>query len=252
MNEITLKQKILNSPDDIKQIINSFDIADFIDMLTTKYKLSEDQSGKVWDEIIYVLVGLSKKSDLTNRVAAIGIQQNIVGNIVKAIDEIIFSKVRISLEKIQSTISNDAKVATALPTTSTPSHEEENINMNDVLAEIENPTPTKPAVQNPIGKNVILDAQHNLPEQEKKVLIGSSAVPSRGPMLGNFKVQPISRPIQPVSQSIQPIIPVTPPLQPTPQPVQAPKAPQAPSAPAPSVPKAPSKYTVDPYREPLE
>ena len=99
---------------------------------------------------------------------------------------------------------------------------------------------------NPAGTNTILDAQHNLPEQEKKILISSAAVPSRGPLLGNFKaVTPNPTPTQPVSPIIKPVTPINP-ISQSKQPEPYTKPPQAP------IPPAPAKYTVDPYREPLE
>jgi hypothetical protein len=140
-----------------------------------------------------------------------------------------------------------------------------------ILNEIENPVPTKPIVQNPAGNNPVLDAQHNLPEQEKKILISSAAVPSRGPILGNIKPSfasipttiPVAQvtppaPEKPVTPTIQPVQPL--PSQPISQPQQTtppePAQPQQPSQPQkPSqapVPPAPDKYKVDPYREPAE
>jgi hypothetical protein len=111
-----------------------------------------------------------------------------------------------------------------------------------ILDEIENPVPVKPIVQNPAGKNTILDAQHNLPEQAKKVLISSASVPSRGPILGTLKPNVVLPPTPSVSPAPQqnPVVA---------QPTQPQKPPQAPTPPAPP---AQDKYTVDPYREPLE
>jgi hypothetical protein len=156
---------------------------------------------------------------------------------------------------------------------------ENNQDRETVLNDIENPPPTKPIVLNPAGSNPILDAQHNLPEQEKKILISSAAVPSRGPMLGNFgtsfgtakatvppitvRLAPSTTPIvaRPATSPIPPTPPISfiPPIQkqstqPTARPIIPPvtqpqKPPQTPPIPAPP---APDKYKIDPYREATE
>jgi hypothetical protein len=211
-------------------------------------KLTDEQSSSLRTEVLLILVGIENVSDLK-----INIQKNVaginsanLGNIVGDIEKNIFSEIKPLLEEME-TKNNEAG--------------EGELSKNNVLAGIESPIPTKPIITNPAGKNPILDAQHNLPEQEKKILISSAAVPSRGPMLGNFKTasivqptkpqpvapmttpKPISPPIPTQTQSIS--LPTQQPAQ-TVQPVQPPKPPQTP------VPPSPSKYSVDPYREPTD
>lgn len=228
-------------------------------------KMSNEQASALNSEVFLILIGMEKYSDLKNN-----IQQNVAGIGAEAIkttaDEIekkIFSEIKPMLVEIDEAYNELEEEG----------GDDENLSKDNVLNEIENPTPTKPIVSNPAGKNVVLDAQHNLPEVEKKILISSAAVPSRGPILNNFKTsfattQPVA-PIAPVVPTAQvtpsaptlppmpvtppiPTIPVTPPAQPIVQP--APEVKTVPIQPVPQTPPppAPKKYTVDPYREPLE
>lgn len=216
MNTTPIKQKTSSAPDDIKDILYSFDIIDLEEKISKENRLNEDQANKLRKGIICILVGIDRKDKFVDKLTTFNIPQDIAKRIENEVEEKIFSKVKDSLEKVQSTA-----------TFTTPP--EDHPNKEKILSDIENPVPTKPIVQNPAGKNPILDAQHNLPEQEKKILIPSAAVPSRGPILNNFKIPPIPKPAQPV-----------------PQPIQPQKPPQAP------IPPATTKYTTDPYREPLE
>jgi hypothetical protein len=239
-----------------------------LEKIKVDYKFSRDQINILGQELTAVLVGATKTANFINNITErLNIAEDVTRKIVDEIDKKLFSKIRASLEKVQS---EEIKTEVTIPVTPT-SKPEEVIDKNDVLAEIENPVPTKPIVSNPARKNVILDAQHNLPEQEKKILISSAAVPSRGPIMNNFKNSFGATSTVPVAPTIPTPIPVTPTMpaipkistsipstptipaapkpiaQPTqPQPIQSPKPPQAP------IPPAPSKYTVDPYREPLE
>jgi hypothetical protein len=205
-------------------------------------------------EVFLILIGIENHSDLKTN-----IQKNVAGlsaeNIAKITSDIekdIFSEIKPLLEEIEK--ANNAPEAA----------NEENLNKNDVLNEIENPAPMKPIVSNPAGKNPILDAQHNLPEQEKKILISSAAVPSRGPLLNNirtnFNTVPAAptQPTAPNQVTTKPVVPPTPPQpiaqppQPNPKPEQSTSPTQPTKPPQTNTPPAPTKYTTDPYREPLE
>lgn len=216
MDKAFIKQKRLSAPEDIRDLIYSFDIDDLEEKITMENKLTKEQANKLREGAISVLIGITKISDFPKQLTASGIPQDMTKKITNEVEEKIFNKVRASLEKVQSDMTSSG--ANNAP----ESFMEESLNRENLLSDIENPVPTKPIVLNPAGNNPILDAQHNLPEQEKKILISSAAVPSRGPMLGNFKIQPVSQP---------------------PQTIQSPQPP---------ITQAPSKYVVDPYRESAE
>lgn len=193
-----------------------------LSLIAQMNKMTDEQSSELNTEVLLVLVGIENHSDfktnIQKNVAGIGYEN--IGDIVKDIENGIFSEVRPLLDEIET--ANNAAGG----------DDEEDLNKDSVLHGIENPVPTKPFVQNPAGKNPILDAQHNLPEQERKILISSAAVPSRGPMLNNFKtgfgVAPASPTAAPAAVRLFS------------QPQQPPQMPK---------PSAPDKYTIDPYRE---
>ena len=257
------KKRFAAAPEDIKDIITSFDTLDQLEAIGESNKLSNEQTSKLGEVFTSVLIGITPIKDFSSKlIAYLSITVDAANKIASEIDQQFFSKVRISLEKAQS--------KTMLET-----HESK----DTILHDIENPAPVKPIVSNPAGKNPILDAQHNLPEQARKTLISSAAVPSRGPILNSLNTglgaiqakpttpsipaippspmvpkpitpevlitQPISKPMPP--QPTVPTVPVAPVIPQTPpQPIQPPKPAETP------VPPAPNKYTTDPYREPLE
>lgn len=161
-------------PDKMQEYVSNNNWSKKIESVSQVNDLTEEQLSDIKLEILLVLVGIENYTDLK-----VNIQKNIPNlehsktiKIVSYIEENIFLEVKpilVELEKRNSVSS---------------------IDKSSILHEIENPIPTKPIVPNPIGNNVVLDAQHNLPEQEKKILISSGAVPSKGPMLGNVKPTP--------------------------------------------------------------
>jgi hypothetical protein len=245
-----------------------------LSLISQTNKINTEQESAIKSEVFLILIGIENYSDLE-----VNIQKNVVGigsesikNIANDIEKNIFYEIKpllIEMEKANN--ESEDKVT---------SENEKNLDKGSVLNEIENPVPTKPIVTNPAGKNIVLDAQHNLPAQEKKILISSAAVPSRGPILNNFKnsfAVPPKIPAVPMPPKISTLTPVTvptiaipsvpkivatptistvtpkpiaPPIQPIAQPVQTLKPIQTP--PQAPTPPAPTKYTVDPYREPLE
>lgn len=260
MDNSNLKQKIASAPEDIKEILYSFDVVDLVEKISTENSLTETASVRLGKEITLTLVGITKKTEFLNKIISFGINQNIAKKIESEVEEKIFNKVKESLNKLQNIQINIGPEAPKIEVAEQPMVTE---SKDEVLKGIENPTPTKPIVQapvkqNPIGNNPILDAQHNLPAQEKKILISSSAVPSRGPILGNFKPifspttnTPEKTPVAPVSATpvaqVAPIASTPKPIQPTTSPTIQPQKPaQTP------IPPAPQKYSVDPYREPTE
>jgi len=144
-------------------------------------KINEEQAFALKAEVFLILIGVENYSDLRENIKKniIGIGSESIENIANDIEKNIFSEIKPSLVEIEKANKEVGEENT--------NDIEKNLSKDNVLKEIENPVPTKPIVSNPAGKNVVLDAQHNLPEQEKKILISSAAVPSRGPILGSVK-----------------------------------------------------------------
>ena len=168
--------------------------------------LTEDQENALKAEVFLTIIGLTNYSDFKTNVQKNlpGVSTETVAAVVVEIDKEIFSEIKSDLLKLNAEIANE-KVT---------EKKEETLSKESVLNEIENPTPARPSFSKP---NIVLDAQHNLPAQENKVLLSSAAVMSRGPMIGNVKNGFGAQP--------NPIKPIAP---------------------------APEKYTVDPYRESTE
>lgn len=232
MDNTILKKKISSAPDDIKDLISSFDIVDLVDKITLENNLSHITSTNLGQEIVRILVGFTKLTALQDKLMSFGLPENTVKKISSEVEEKIFSKVKDSLEKVQSSMTSE---------TVTETHPDK----DTILKDIENPAPVTPVISNPAGKNPILDAQHNLPVGEPKKLISSAAVPSRGPILNSVNTSfavPKATPTTTIPEESKPLItPIT-----TTQPIVPQKPPQEP------IPPAPSKYSVDPYREPIE
>lgn len=186
-------------PESVKMVIYDGPLDNELADITNQYQISETDLEKIKGEILLVIIGANKQEPLKQKI----LQST-------PLDEQ-------SVDKIYDEIIKRIILPLAAEHTT-----EEHPNKETILNGIENPVPAKPTFQNPAGKNVVLDAQHNLPGQEKKILISSTSVPSRGPMLGGFRSPPAS----PAAQSnIQPI-----------KPAQITNPP----------------YSVDPYREPPE
>ncbi len=198
-----------------------------------------------------ILIGMQRHSDLAENIKknVLGISNENTERIANDIENNIFLEIKPQLEEMQKNI------------TDLTQETDETLSKEKVLNDIENPVETKPIVPikvNPAGQNPILDAQHNLPEGEKKVMISSAAVPSRGPMLNNFKSNfgtnaiPSVAPVIPATP-VKPVVPVTPVNLVTP--VTPPSTNSGPIIRTSSnryAPPAPKKYGTDPYREPAE
>jgi hypothetical protein len=232
------RKKFLAAPEEIQEMVTSLDTLDQLGTIGKKYNLTGEQINKLGQVFTSVLIGITPLKKFSDKIFAfLSIPNDSARKIADEIDGQLFSKVRISLEKLQSTAASAQQTATpTLEKTKTPEIQPDK---EKVLPKTENSAPAKPAIQNPAGKNPVLDAQRNLPEQEKKILIPKVAVPSRGPLLGNIETSFAEPP------KMTPV-----PTQSTSQPSKPPQAPQPPVVP--QTPKAPAKYTVDPYREPLE
>jgi len=230
-----------NLPQEMRDYLAKDTWRNKLSLISQVYKINDDQASSLKAEVFLVLVSMENYSDLKTNIEKNipSIPHDTVLKIVDDIESQIFAGIKPLLIEIEKAY-NEAE------------QEERGIlSKEDILGGIENPAPAKPTVTNPAGKNPVLDAQHNLPEGEKKVLISSAAVPSRGPMLGNFKTVSGMSPAQttPAPQIIPPIQPK--PTTPTPF-VQPQISPRSPQVPIPPLPKAPDKYTTDPYREPAE
>ena len=201
--------------------------------IAAEFNISKEDLAQIKSEVMLVVVTAHKTEEIEQTILQIPTIDK--QNVKKICDEII-QKIILPLEAERGIESHPDK--------------------GTIIDEIENPTParpsfSKPFVSNPAGQNVVLDAQHNLPEQEKKVLISSAAVPSRGPLIGSVKSTFNPTPTVPPISQPKPAAPVqTYPFSTTPQPTQTPKIvltqPKAP------IPPAPEKYSVDPYREAAE
>ncbi|HAO64361.1 TPA: hypothetical protein DCQ44_00060 [Candidatus Taylorbacteria bacterium] len=215
-----LKKYIKNLPEEMRDYLAKNTWPQKLTLISTMNKLGAEQVSALETEVVLVLVGIENCSDLTANIQknVVGISSEISKTISDEIEKNIFVEIKALLDDLEA-INNSSEKESA-----------ETLNKDGVLNDIENPIPTKPIIQpkiNPAGTNPILDAQHNLPEGEKKILISSAAVPSRGPILNNVNMGFVN------TQKNSPVVP----------PVQH----QAPTQMPPQ-----EKYTVDPYREPAE
>lgn len=206
-------------------------------------KMSSEQASALEAEVFLILMGIERYSDfranIKENVAGVNIES--VNNIADYIEKNIFSEIKLILVEMEKA-SNETKTV----------EENENLSKESVLHGIENPTPAKPIATSPVWKNPVLDAQHNLPEGEKKILISSAAVPSRGPILGNVGTGFVKTPIAPAKPYIPtaPVIPKPIPPKPSQPPVQLISQVQKPPLTPPQpIQPAPTKYKIDPYRE---
>ena len=215
----TIKESILNLPKSLKDYVLSDVWSQKLNFVQQTNKLSDIQSAALNGEIFLILAGIENYSGFTANVQknVSGINGQTVFAVVADIEKNIFAEVKTDLLEVEKN-NNGATEETIKP--------EVHPDKETIIDAIENPTPVKPIIVNPAGVNPILDGQHNLPEGETKIekkpmTMSSSAVPSRGPMIGNFKSNFNSAPIAPIIK-----------------PAQTPPA------------SAPAKYTTDPYREP--
>lgn len=261
-----IKKYVKNLPQEMRDYLSKNIWQQKLGLIASANKLSEEQAYDLKTEVMLVLIGIENYVDL-----GANIQKNIRGasydttvSIVRNINTEIFSEVKSILVEIEKANKEAVEIA------------DKSLSKEEVLNDIENPVPAKPAfskppIVNPAGKNPILDAQHNLPEGEKRPLISSAAVPSRGPMLSNFKNNFNAQPIIPKTVTQTPPATQPKPIV-TPKPLTLPtqtqtypfSQPQQSQRPKPSqatqpqklsqtpIPPAPEKYTVDPYREPAE
>jgi hypothetical protein len=283
-NETEIVREYVQSlPQAMRDYLNKNTWPQKLSLIVQTNNLDEEQAIALKGEVFLIIIGIENYSDLRKNIRenVIEIDPGKIDGIASSIEKNIFFEIKPLLDEMEKTNEEAEK--------NDGSENENNLNKDKVLNEIENPVPTKPRISNPAGVNIVLDAQHNLPEQEHKILISSTSVPSRGPILNNFKTnftptptaptapkntpsippiqqapkptvspirpqpippklvtpqtspKPISQPVQPQPVAPKPITPST-----SPQPTQPQKLPQTP------IPPAPKKYTVDPYREPIE
>jgi len=98
-----LYEKFKNLPEDIRESFLSIDTYDTIKKIVDKYKLHIDQSGKLSEEIGFVMLGITRPDDfLDNLQDKLGISLETAGEITKDINVSIFFPIRESLEEINS------------------------------------------------------------------------------------------------------------------------------------------------------
>jgi len=98
-----LFQKYLAIPDDVKDAMDSIELIDTLDDITSKYKLHIDQRGKLANEVGLFLLGATRSTDFLSHIqTCTGLPVETAGEIVKELNTKIFFPIRESLEKINN------------------------------------------------------------------------------------------------------------------------------------------------------
>ena len=182
-----IKDSIQHLPQGLKNYVLDSSWSKKVDLIGQTNRLTNTEIGALKGEVFLILSGIENYSDFATNIKTnvVDVNPPLLSAVQTDVEKNIFAIVKFDLLDVEK----------ANNSTET---EQEHPNKDTILHGIENPAPVKPVIVNPAGVNPILDAQHNLPEGEKWVEIGSgkpvassnissSAVPSRGPMLGNFK-----------------------------------------------------------------
>jgi len=196
-----VKKHVQNLPQGMRDYLVKDTWPQKLSLIKQMNKLTEEQAAVLKTEIFLILIGIENQSDLKENIQknVLGISVESAGGIADDIEKNIFSEIKPFLDEIEKANNQADKIETP----------EIHPNKETILNDIENPTPVKPIIQNPAGKNPILDAQHNLPVGETRKLISSAAVPSRGPILSHFKTSFGTEPVAQVAP-VAPIAPITP------------------------------------------
>jgi hypothetical protein len=156
-----LKEKFQSLPGDLQQAISSIEVAAKVDAIAKKYKLLIDKEGELSDEVAYVMLGIHHPNDFVKNLAErLGVKKETAEQIAADVNNEIFLNVRESLKKIHEQKEDaveELKGPTAatinVPTSQIVTENQENLNREEVLQGIENPsgiTPPGAAPQKPV------------------------------------------------------------------------------------------------------
>jgi hypothetical protein len=98
-----LYEKFQNLPEEIQDAFLSVDTYQNIKKIVDKYKLHIDQSGKLSEEIGFVMLGVTRPEDFLGSIQQkLGISTETAGEIVKDINTSIFFPIRTELEALNN------------------------------------------------------------------------------------------------------------------------------------------------------
>lgn len=125
----TIDQQLANAPAKVREAIMSVEVAENIANIAKEAGLHIDQAGVLEEESLYVMLGLQTSQEfLGNLRARMGISQDAAVKLAQEINSKVSTAIRIGLQEAP------VESAPAAPLVPNPSKE-------DILAEIENPTP---------------------------------------------------------------------------------------------------------------
>jgi hypothetical protein len=124
----TITRQIEKLPQDVKDAVFSVDYSATLDQITKKNRLLIDQEGKLETETTLVMVGLEPLADYKKNILKnVGVDEKTANLIIVDVDDLIFKKIRISLQKMNEEMEREEFL------------EESNIKRDSVLSGIENP-----------------------------------------------------------------------------------------------------------------
>jgi len=124
-----IAEQVKNLPQDVKDAVFSVDYSAILDQISKKNKLLIDQEGKLETETTLVMVGLEPLADYKkNLLKNAGIDFKIVDTIIADVNDLIFKKIRVSLQKMNEEMEGEN------------SFEEQKDKKEELLNGIENPS----------------------------------------------------------------------------------------------------------------
>lgn len=149
-----LHEAYTNLPQDLKDALYSIDFAKIIQIIGTQQGLLIDQTGKLAEEIGFVMLGITHPDAFVDTIAEkLAISKDKANLIAKEVNEKIFLSIRASLQKIHSTGNAEEGMSnTTRPQNDT--HFEETPSRESVLAGIEDPKTLGGAPINALAKPV--------------------------------------------------------------------------------------------------
>ncbi len=222
MDELTqqIQARLAELPLDVRQAVESAGLDSHVQTIGNKHQLHIDQTGKLQNETLLVMLGFTSTSDFVGNLAAhVGVPAEKASAIAADINNEIFGPIRESLKKISGQAPAQAAAAPSIaPKPPAPA-------MPAAAA----PKPTVPAPSTP---PVTIKPPPSMPPPMPQAPAAKPQVP----------LAPHPHDLMLVEKTVT--TPATPPKSP------APAAP-APASATPAPPK-PDNYKSDPYREPVE
>lgn len=124
-----ISEQMKKLPTDVKDAVFSVDYSAVLDQITRKNRLLIDQAGKLEVETTLVMVGLEPLADYKkNLMKHLGVDEKEANAIIADVNDLIFKKIRASLQKINEEMEMDETL------------EEQEIQKENVLQGIEDPS----------------------------------------------------------------------------------------------------------------